>query len=145
MRQHVTFSIGDLLSFVGDFPWKLTEFIIGVFLQVLGLPFVAVAQVSLFSKVTAEKTQGEDRITLTRNVSGACKAVPLSSAGFSQGVRRSVGGLATILGPLWAGGLTENMYIMMGVMMGLLVLLMVFRNINLLFSVVFDCRVREFG
>lgn len=43
----------------GGFPWQLTEFIIGVFLQVLGLPFVAVAQVSLFSKVTAERTQGE--------------------------------------------------------------------------------------
>ncbi|KAF3690808.1 Major facilitator superfamily domain-containing protein 8 [Channa argus] len=85
---------------LGGFPWQLTEFIIGVFLQVLGLPFVAVAQVSLFSKVTAEKTQG-----------------------FSQGVRRSVGGLATILGPLWAGGLTENLYIMLGVMMGLLALL----------------------
>ncbi|XP_072245443.1 major facilitator superfamily domain-containing protein 8 [Leuresthes tenuis] len=85
---------------LGDFSWQLTEFIIGVFLQVLGLPFVAVAQVSLFSKVTAEKTQG-----------------------FSQGVRRSVGGLATILGPLWAGGLTENMYIMMGVMVALLALL----------------------
>ncbi|XP_062280460.1 major facilitator superfamily domain-containing protein 8 [Scomber scombrus] len=85
---------------LGGFPWQLTEFIIGVFLQVLGLPFVAVAQVSLFSKVTAEKTQG-----------------------FSQGVRRSVGGLATILGPLWAGGLTGNMYIMMGVMMALLALL----------------------
>lgn len=49
-----------LLCFVGGFGWKLTEFIIGVFLQVLGLPFVAVAQVSLFSKVTAEKTQGEE-------------------------------------------------------------------------------------
>ncbi|KAG7217528.1 hypothetical protein INR49_021455 [Caranx melampygus] len=85
---------------LGGFPWQLTEFIIGVFLQVLGLPFVAVAQVSLFSKVTAERTQG-----------------------FSQGVRRSVGGLATILGPLWAGGLTENMYIMLGVMMALLALL----------------------
>lgn len=48
-----------------------------------------------------------------------------SVAGFSQGVRRSVGGLATILGPLWAGGLTENMYIMMGVMMALLALLTV--------------------
>ncbi|KAG7248290.1 hypothetical protein CRUP_012241, partial [Coryphaenoides rupestris] len=34
-----------------DFPFQLTEFIIGVFLQVLGLPFLAVAQVSLFSKV----------------------------------------------------------------------------------------------
>lgn len=47
------------------------------------------------------------------------------SAGFSQGVRRSVGGLATILGPLWAGGLTDNLYIMLGVMMALLALLMV--------------------
>ncbi|AWP10833.1 putative major facilitator superfamily domain-containing protein 8 [Scophthalmus maximus] len=85
---------------LGAFPWQLTEFVIGVFLQVLGLPFVAVAQVSLFSKVTSERTQG-----------------------FSQGVRRSVGGLATILGPLWAGGLTENIYIMMGVICALLVLL----------------------
>ncbi|XP_008329481.1 major facilitator superfamily domain-containing protein 8 [Cynoglossus semilaevis] len=85
---------------LGDFPWQLTEFIIGVFLQVLGLPFVAVAQVSLFSKVTSEKTQG-----------------------FSQGVRRSVGGLATILAPLWAGGLTQNLYIMLGLMMALLALI----------------------
>nr|XP_057929139.1 uncharacterized protein mfsd8l1 [Doryrhamphus excisus] len=87
---------------LGGFPWQLTEFIVGVFLQVLGLPFVAVAQISLFSKVTSEETQG-----------------------FSQGVRRSVGGLATILGPLWAGGLTSNLYIMIGVMMALLVLLTV--------------------
>ncbi|XP_068445925.1 major facilitator superfamily domain-containing protein 8 [Clinocottus analis] len=86
----------------GGFELQLTEFIIGVFLQVLGLPFVAVAQVSLFSKITSEKTQG-----------------------FSQGVRRSVGGLATILGPLWAAGLTENLYIMMGVMMALLMLITV--------------------
>ncbi|XP_077058572.1 major facilitator superfamily domain-containing protein 8 isoform X2 [Siphateles boraxobius] len=84
----------------GGFAWQLAEFIIGVLLQVLGLPFVAVAQVSLFSKITSQKTQG-----------------------FSQGIRRSVGGLATILGPLWAGGLTSNLYVMMGVMMGLLVLL----------------------
>ncbi|KAM6962651.1 major facilitator superfamily domain-containing protein 8 [Aplochiton taeniatus] len=84
----------------GGFAWQLAEFIIGVFLQVLGLPFVAVAQVSLFSKVTAEKTQG-----------------------LSQGIRRSVGGLATILGPLWAGGLTGNLYVMLGVMVALLALL----------------------
>lgn len=44
---------------LGGFAWQLTEFIIGVFLQILGLPFVSVAQVSLFSKITAEKTQGE--------------------------------------------------------------------------------------
>ncbi|XP_051555424.1 major facilitator superfamily domain-containing protein 8-like [Myxocyprinus asiaticus] len=86
----------------GGFAFELMEFIIGVFLQLLGLPFVAVSQVSLFSKVTAEKTQG-----------------------FSQGVRRSVGGLATILGPLWAGGLIGNLYVMLGMMMFLLTLIMI--------------------
>ncbi|KAE8291176.1 hypothetical protein D5F01_LYC10771 [Larimichthys crocea] len=86
----------------GGYGWELTAFIIGVFLQLLGLPFVAVSQVSLFSKVTAEKTQG-----------------------FSQGVRRSVGGLATILGPLWAGGLTNNLYIMLGMMLALLIMIAV--------------------
>uniref|UniRef100_UPI003AAE8517 major facilitator superfamily domain-containing protein 8 n=1 Tax=Centroberyx gerrardi TaxID=166262 RepID=UPI003AAE8517 len=86
----------------GGYGWEMTAFIIGVFLQLLGLPFVAVSQVSLFSKVTAEKTQG-----------------------FSQGVRRSVGGLATILGPLWAGGLTNNLYIMLGMMLALLTMITV--------------------
>lgn len=47
------------------------------------------------------------------------------SAGFSQGVRRSIGGLATILGPLWAGGLTGNLYVMLGMMLFLLTLIMV--------------------
>ncbi|XP_031150260.1 major facilitator superfamily domain-containing protein 8 [Sander lucioperca] len=84
----------------GGYGWELSAFIIGVFLQLLGLPFVAVSQVSLFSKITAEKTQG-----------------------FSQGIRRSVGGLATILGPLWAGGLTENLYVMLGMMLALLIMI----------------------
>nr|XP_046155100.1 uncharacterized protein LOC123995486 [Oncorhynchus gorbuscha] len=83
----------------GNFAWQLAEFIIGVFLQISGLPFVAVAQVCLFSKITSLKSQG-----------------------LSQGVRRSVGGLATILGPLWGGGLTGHMYIMLGLMMALLAL-----------------------
>ncbi|TRY95766.1 hypothetical protein DNTS_015770 [Danionella cerebrum] len=86
----------------GGLVFELIEFVVGVFLQLLGLPFVAVSQVSLFSKVTAEKTQG-----------------------FSQGVRRSVGGLATILGPLWAGGLIGNLYVMLGMMMLLLTLIMI--------------------
>ncbi|XP_028987495.1 major facilitator superfamily domain-containing protein 8 [Betta splendens] len=86
----------------GGYRWELAAFVVGVFLQLLGLPFVAVSQVSLFSKVTAEKTQG-----------------------FSQGVRRSVGGLATILGPLWAGGLTANLYIMLGLMLALLLMITV--------------------
>uniref|UniRef100_A0A3B3QKH0 Major facilitator superfamily domain containing 8-like 2 n=1 Tax=Paramormyrops kingsleyae TaxID=1676925 RepID=A0A3B3QKH0_9TELE len=86
----------------GGYPWQLAKFIMGVFLQLLGLPFLTVSQVSLFSKVTSAKTQG-----------------------FSQGVRRSVGGLATILGPLWAGGLTENLHLMLGLMMALLVMVSV--------------------
>jgi len=51
-------------------------------------------------------------------------------AGFSQGVRRSVGGLATILGPLWAGGLIGNLYVMLGMMMLLLTLIMVCTQIH---------------
>ncbi|CAF97545.1 unnamed protein product [Tetraodon nigroviridis] len=86
----------------GGYGWELAAFVVGVFLQLLGLPFVAVSQVSLFSKVTSEKTQG-----------------------FSQGVRRSVGGLATILGPLWAGGLTGHLYIMLGMMLALLLMITV--------------------
>lgn len=46
-------------------------------------------------------------------------------AGFSQGVRRSVGGLATILGPLWAGGLTRHLDIMLGMMLALLLMVTV--------------------
>lgn len=86
----------------GSYGFLLAEFVVGVFLQVLGLPFVSVSQVSLFSKVTAEKAQG-----------------------FNHGLRRSVGGVATILGPLWAAGLTQNLYIMLGTMMGLLLLISV--------------------
>uniref|UniRef100_A0A3P9NI33 Major facilitator superfamily domain containing 8-like 2 n=1 Tax=Poecilia reticulata TaxID=8081 RepID=A0A3P9NI33_POERE len=95
----------------------LSAFIVGVFLQLLGLPFVAVSQVSLFSKVTAEKTQG-----------------------FSQGVRRSVGGLATILGPLWAGGLTNNLYIMLGMMLALLAMITVSRGQKKSDVVMTSCR-----
>ncbi|KAM5164554.1 major facilitator superfamily domain-containing protein 8-like [Mantella aurantiaca] len=91
----------------GSYGFLLAEFIIGVFLQVLGLPFVAVSQVSLFSKLTAEKTQG-----------------------FNHGIRRSVGGVATILGPLWAAGLTQDLYIMLGVMMGLLLLITILFSLS---------------
>ncbi|CAB1325855.1 unnamed protein product, partial [Coregonus sp. 'balchen'] len=98
VEDRVVLAVG--LVICSGYSWELTTFIIGVFLQLLGLPFVAVSQVSLFSKVTAEKTQG-----------------------FSQGVRRSVGGLATILGPLWAGGLTGNLYLMLGMMLALLLMI----------------------
>ncbi|XP_053315969.1 major facilitator superfamily domain-containing protein 8-like [Spea bombifrons] len=91
----------------GSYGLLLGEFVVGVFLQVLGLPFISVSQVSLFSKRTAESTQG-----------------------FNHGVRRAVGGLATILGPLWAAGLIEELYIMLGVMMGLLVLLTIMFGVS---------------
>ncbi|XP_077471148.1 major facilitator superfamily domain-containing protein 8-like isoform X2 [Stigmatopora argus] len=86
----------------GSYVWKLSVLVVGIFLQLLGLPFVAVSQASLFSKVTAASTQG-----------------------FSQGIRRSVGGLATILGPLWAGGLTNHLYVMTAMMLALLLMLAV--------------------
>ncbi|CAH2248488.1 major facilitator superfamily domain-containing 8-like [Pelobates cultripes] len=88
--------------FAGGYGLLMGEFVVGVFLQILGLPFVAVPQVSLFSKLTAENTQG-----------------------FNHGIRRAMGGIATIMGPLWAAGLIENLYIMLGVMMGLLLLVTV--------------------
>lgn len=57
----------------GGYGWEMAAFVIGVFLQLLGLPFVAVSQVSLFSKVTSEKTQGDvaarDRKTLASSKS----------------------------------------------------------------------------
>ncbi|XP_054870845.1 major facilitator superfamily domain-containing protein 8 isoform X2 [Amphiprion ocellaris] len=54
-----------------------------------------------------------------------CLVFLCNPRGFSQGVRRSVGGLATILGPLWAGGLTNNLYIMLGMMLALLLMITV--------------------
>lgn len=48
-----------LLFITGSYGFLLAEFVVGVFLQVLGLPFVSVSQVSLFSKVTPEKAQGK--------------------------------------------------------------------------------------
>ncbi|MEQ2185926.1 hypothetical protein GOODEAATRI_023133 [Goodea atripinnis] len=60
-----------------------------------------------------------DRVVLAVGLVICCTAC------ICQGVRRSVGGLATILGPLWAGGLTNNLYIMLGMMLALLVMITV--------------------
>uniref|UniRef100_A0A8C1KVM9 Si:ch211-38m6.6 n=1 Tax=Cyprinus carpio TaxID=7962 RepID=A0A8C1KVM9_CYPCA len=80
----------------------------------------------------------EDRVVLAVGLlicSGACvwcliflanpQGVCMCVCGLSQDVRRSVGGLVTILGPLWAGGLIGNLYVMLGMMMLLLTLIMV--------------------
>lgn len=41
------------------------------------------------------------------------------SVGFSQGIRRSVSFIAMIMGPLWAGGMIHDLYVMLGVCLGL--------------------------
>mgnify|MGYP001803524748 CR=1 FL=1 len=46
-------------------------------------------------------------------------------AGFGQGLRRTVAGIASILGPLWTGSLLDNWYMMLGVMLGLNLLALV--------------------
>lgn len=78
----------------------LPTIIVGTLVIVFGLPFFSVANISLYSKITDEKTQG-----------------------IAQGIQRSVTGVAMILGPLWGGALTTRLFIMLGVMAGLEVIL----------------------
>ena len=40
--------------------------------------------------------------------------------GFGQGVRRSVGSIAAILGPLWAGASLHLYHVLLGVHLGIL-------------------------
>ncbi|XP_071478648.1 major facilitator superfamily domain-containing protein 8-like [Diadema antillarum] len=79
-------------------------FIIPCAIQVSGLAFLAVSIISLFSKIVPEKIQG-----------------------FSQGIRRATGGLATIMGPIWSAATVERPFLMLIVMVVLfaLALLMV--------------------
>ncbi|XP_033119875.1 uncharacterized protein LOC117119166 [Anneissia japonica] len=75
--------------------WLMTS----IFMQVIGLPFIAVASVASFSKM-----------------------VPLRIQGFGQGIRRATGGIATILGPLWAGGAVTQPYLLLSVLLTILVI-----------------------
>ncbi|XP_072030196.1 major facilitator superfamily domain-containing protein 8-like [Amphiura filiformis] len=75
-------------------------FVVAFITQIAGLAFCGVAIVSLYSKLVSESSQG-----------------------LTQGIRRSVGGIATILGPLWAGGAVMMGYIMVGVMLILFVMI----------------------
>ena len=45
--------------------------------------------------------------------------------GFGQGLRRSTGSVAAILGPLWAGATLHIYHVMLGVPLGILVGVMV--------------------
>ncbi|XP_067659424.1 uncharacterized protein [Haliotis asinina] len=77
--------------------WTLPGFIVGTIFDVAGLPFLMVCGVSLYSKLTRRETQG-----------------------LSQGIRRSVTGLGTIMAPLWAGSTVTMLYVGIGVLVALL-------------------------
>ncbi|XP_046564519.1 major facilitator superfamily domain-containing protein 8-like [Haliotis rubra] len=79
--------------------WTLPGFIVGTIFDVAGLPFLLVCGVSLYSKLTRRETQG-----------------------LSQGVRRSVTGLGTIMAPLWAGSTVSMLYVGIGVLVALLLI-----------------------
>ncbi|CAL1544132.1 unnamed protein product [Lymnaea stagnalis] len=71
-------------------------FAIAVFLDILSLPFLLVCATSLFSKLTRKQT-----------------------AGLSQGLRRGVVGLGTIIAPLWGSSAANQPYVLLGVLVGL--------------------------
>ncbi|XP_077977685.1 uncharacterized protein LOC144433250 [Glandiceps talaboti] len=83
-------------------PAGLPIFLIIFVVQVSGLPLIAACVASMFSKHTTERTQG-----------------------FSQGVRRGVANIGTILGPLWAGGAISMLYVNIGVIVGLVFFILV--------------------
>lgn len=56
------------------------EFLAPCFLNVFSLPLIVLSSISLLSKVTSLHTQG-----------------------MTQGIRRTLVGIANILGPLWSG------------------------------------------
>lgn len=102
-----TVSLGLLAIFVpqlvpGNESKNIAVFVVCCGIQVSGLAFLAVSIISLFSKIVPQKIQG-----------------------FSQGIRRAVGGIATILGPLWSGSTVERPFIMLVVMVVLFVLALV--------------------
>ncbi|KAK3599587.1 hypothetical protein CHS0354_035826 [Potamilus streckersoni] len=80
-----------------EFGENFPKFAVGTVLDIVALPFLVASGVSLYSKITRKETQG-----------------------LSQGFRRTVVGMATILAPLWAGSTLPWPYVMFGVMLGLL-------------------------
>lgn len=78
----------------GDYGRNLPPMIIGIFVDLIGLPILVVTSASLYSKLTRRETQG-----------------------FAQGIRRAFGQVGMILGPLWAGSMIYNPYWMFGVML----------------------------
>ncbi|KAH9490087.1 hypothetical protein Btru_035181 [Bulinus truncatus] len=75
---------------------NIPYFAVAVFLDILSLPFLLVCSTSLFSKLTRKQT-----------------------AGLSQGLRRGVVGLGTIIAPLWGSSAVNEPYVLLGVLVGL--------------------------
>ncbi|XP_055864547.1 uncharacterized protein LOC106067077 [Biomphalaria glabrata] len=75
---------------------NLPYFTIAVFLDILSLPFLLVCSTSLYSKLTRKET-----------------------AGLSQGLRRGVVGLGTIIAPLWGSSAVNQPYVLLGVLVAL--------------------------
>ena len=51
-----------------------------------------------------------------------CFSMYLFIVGFSQGIRRFSGGLGNLLAPLWAGGLVNNLSVLIGVLLAMITL-----------------------
>lgn len=74
---------------------NLPILIIGIFINLVGMPLLIVSSASLYSKMVKEEMQG-----------------------VAQGVRRVFAQVGTILGALWAGSMLDRPYWMFGVMVG---------------------------
>lgn len=72
-------------------------FMFPVFANVFSLPFIVLASISLLSKITSVHSQG-----------------------LTQGIRRTIVGIACILGPNWAGAFYKQWYVMIGILILLL-------------------------
>ena len=65
------------------------------------------------------------RVCRACGVRCACARVFLLAVGTSQGVRRSTGFVATIMGPLWAGAFLSHLTFMLAVEVGLVAMILV--------------------
>ena len=80
------------IAVVGD--TRITSillFMLPVFGNVFSLPFIALGSISSLSKITSSHNQGQ-----------------------TQGIRRMIVGISTIIGPIWAGSYYGNWRILFG-------------------------------
>ncbi|CAG5127745.1 unnamed protein product [Candidula unifasciata] len=87
----------------GNRSHNIPIFAVAVFLDVLSLPFLIVCATSLYSKLTRKQTQG-----------------------LSQGLRRGIVGLGTVMAPLWGSSAVSKPYLLLGVLLALQGLSLIF-------------------